>query len=65
VTDVVSDFTFATSDKYRLNISGTGISDASPDTVEVYIGGIKQTTLTVSPTLVEVQIDDIASGLTA
>lgn len=54
ITGVATDFTFSTSEKYRLNISGSGIVDASPDTVEVYVGGIKQTTLTVSPSLVEV-----------
>jgi hypothetical protein len=54
ITGVASDFTFSTSDKYRLNISGSGITDTSPDTVEVYVGGIKQTTLTVSSSLVEV-----------
>jgi hypothetical protein len=65
VTGVAPAFAFSASDKYRLDITGTGISDASVDTVDVYIGGIKQTTLTVSPTLVEVQIDDILSGQTA
>jgi hypothetical protein len=52
ITDVDADFTYANSDKYMLNIQGTGITDSSTDTVEVYIGGKKQTTLSVSTNMV-------------
>jgi hypothetical protein len=64
ITDVSADFTFSNSDKYKLLISGTNIQDTSTDTVEVFVGDVKQTTTIVSSNLVEVQIDDIPSGST-
>jgi hypothetical protein len=64
ITGVTPAFLFATDDKYRLEITGTGITDSSVNTVDVLVGGIKQTTLSVTPQLIVVQIDDIPSSTT-
>jgi hypothetical protein len=41
LTSVSADFTFSTSDKYKLTLVGTQIADTATDTVEVFVGGIK------------------------
>ena len=58
ITDVRTDFDLSISDKYRLLIEGTGITDTSTETVEVFVGEIKQTTTLVTSNLVEVEIDE-------
>lgn len=63
ITAVTPDFSLSTSDKYRLIISGTDITDSSTETVDVFVGGIKQTTTSVSANQVEVQIDELPSGV--
>jgi len=41
-----------TSGKHILEVNGYDIADVDPSTVQVFIGGIEQTVLSVSPILV-------------
>lgn len=59
LTSVTPSYTFSTSDKYKLTIVGTQITDTTPDTIDVFVGGVQQTTLSVAANTVEVQIDDV------
>lgn len=64
VTDIEADFTYSNAQSYRVWIHGENFADVSTDTIDVLIGGKKQNVLAVSPSLIEVEIIDIDSGLT-
>ena len=51
------------SGKHQVEVFGYDITDVSPDTIQVYIGGVEQTVLQVTTSSVLIQVDDIKSGL--
>jgi hypothetical protein len=63
VTDLTVDF--QADNTYRLLITGTDITDTTVDTVDVYVGGIKQEVISVTPTSLEVQIMELNAGAAA
>ena len=46
-------------------MNGYDIADIDTSTVQAYVGGIEQTVVSVSPTSVVIQIDDVTTGLSA
>lgn len=56
VNSVTSQFD-TTTNKWQLVIAGAGITDTSPATVDVLLGGVKQTTLSVDNASILVQVD--------
>lgn len=62
VENIFESFNSATG-KHEIEVNGFGITDVSTSTVDAFIGGIAQTVLSVTPTQVIIQIDDVRSGL--
>lgn len=51
----------STTGKHIITVTGYDITDTSPSTVAAFIGGVEQTVLSVDPTTVVIQIDDVST----
>ena len=48
---------------YRIEVNGYDIPDVSTDTIQCYIGGVEQFVVSVEPTFVIINVNEVKSGL--
>jgi hypothetical protein len=60
----IGDYTkeFTSDLKYEITITGSDMESETTDSVDIYIGGVLQTTTSVSSTEIKVEVDTVLSG---